>query len=229
MNPKNFNKWQEEFQSIEENKIFIEKIDGSSMFITSVHGLPHLRNKIMLPPDHGSAKFSFFLAKALNANIAIENRPSEIDSNFHLETDFKANLASAVDSLNHKPSLLIDIHTMHAARHLDCELGTINGSSIFERSDYVSSLLDEVRRFGFLVDANRCFNGNLHDGETITKFSSVKLKIPTIQIEISGAILIGDDLQTIHARMKLIEAIRLFAVKIHQSKYEVWAESEPKT
>lgn len=205
----------DEYESIA-SKPFISLPGSNHVLITSVHGHDHLRNGEVKKKDQGTLKFAFLLARITQSHFYAVNVDKQPDNNYHVDTLFKDEVRAYINT--HPVSLLLDIHASHTFRIPDIELGTMDGASVLDRTGLVPDFIRRANQYHFVCQTDEIFKG-LGEGphcETMVRFGSEKLQVPSIQCEINASLLIEDDsLGSIHRYCQLLN---LFAEFVSAAK-----------
>lgn len=185
------------------------------ILVTSVHGVEHLRDGRLKPPDRGTFEMGHLLSKVMGCAFLGEPIPSLADSNHHHNTPFKTDLKRILtETTDFK--LVLDIHSSHPGRAHDVEIGTRHGRSVFS-NPILPSLLHNLLSTHYvftLIDQHFCAEG-VDGGETITEFVSECVGISAMQIEISS-VYVSDDggICGFHTRSKITNAFAHFSRSI---------------
>ena len=182
--------------------VLVEVAQSSRVLITSVHGVDHLREGKTKLKDSGSLNFAYLLSQFAGTNFYGLNEPNILDNNYYHQTPQKEFLTDFVKINNIQ--LVLDIHTCHAVRPYDVEIGTMDGKTLLGYDCLEKELLEMINRHFFCI-SNQVFKGEGSNGsETMVNFFANKLGIPSLQIEINSAILKEDSLSMLHQRSKLL-------------------------
>lgn len=193
-----------EFESLEQQELLC--IPGKiPVLITSIHGHTHIRNNTLKRADDGTLKFAYLLAKLTGAHLFAVNTPGTVDSNCHTDTTFKRQLQEYKN--HHHLELLLDIHASHECRIADIEYGTMHGRSLLGDFTYLNEAVERARDYFFVCMVDEIFKGTGDDSgcETMVRFGSEKLLIPSLQCEINAALVIADEtLHSLHRHCQLL-------------------------
>lgn len=179
--------------------------------VTSVHGHDHVRAGSVKARDEGSLAFSSLLARTSGASWLAVGQAGELDSNFHSGTPFKKALALLCQE--RRPVLVLDVHTAHAGRPFDVDLGSLDGQSWQDLCGEEAALLGLLRQQGFYATNNAVFKayGAGPEAQTVTAFAHKNLGVPAVQLEISSALCEGQESRlSYHLRAKLLNVLAGF-------------------
>lgn len=214
LDPSNYNEVKEVKDSLynaNENAAVLKREGKNSIIIVSAHGFSHIREGQVKTADNGSFDLSLLLSIVSDSHWIAVAKDNQIDSNFHRNTEFKKELSQFVGNVS--PSLVIDIHTAHAWRPFDVDIGTLYSKSLMGHEHLTPQLIDLLDKFGFLATDNAVFtaSGATEDAQTITKFVSQELGCPCMQLEISSALTHElNTRQAMHQNAKLVNALAYF-------------------
>ena len=191
------------FDKLKSELFLLETNPISKVLITSIHGLDHLREGKVKAKDSGSLEFAYLLSQFSKTNFYGLNTPNILDNNYYADTPEKNFLNYFVQENGIK--FILDIHTCHAVRPYDVEIGSINQKTLFNFTHLEEQLKTILNRHFFCID-NQVFKGEgSNNSETMIKFFSTKLNVPCLQIEINSALINEDDsLFVLHQKTKLL-------------------------
>lgn len=214
INPESYYFYQNELELQQEGCSEIIEKSHNNILITAIHGLRHLREDKIKASDSGSLEFAYLLAKFSNSSFYGLNIPDILDNNYYADTPQKKLLTSFVRDNNIK--FVLDIHTCHAVRPFDVEIGSMDNTSLFEYIELQEILQNIVEKHFFCIN-NQVFKGlGSSDSETMIRFFSTKLGIPCLQIEINSALINEDDsLYILHQKTKLLHCFCEFIKKVN--------------
>lgn len=214
INPQSYYSYQNELFSTQASNAEIIEKSSNNILITSIHGLPHIREDKIKAADSGSLEFAYLLAKFSNSSFYGLNTPDILDNNYYSETPQKALLSKFIKENNIK--FILDIHTCHAVRPYDVEIGSMDNTSLFEHIELQEVLETIVGKHFFCIN-NQVFKGIGSDNsETMIRFFANKLGIACLQIEINSALINEDDsLYVLHQKTKLLHCFCEFIKKVN--------------
>lgn len=193
----------QDFETIPSGNV-ISHSGSIPILITSVHGFSHVRDWQVKNMDAGSLELSYLIARLSGSYWMAVWTPNIIDSNHHKNTDFKNELATFIKE--NGIQYVIDIHTSHAFRPFDVDIGSLDHSTLLGKTELLEHLTEGIEKFNFMVGDNSTFKWEWMTtyAETIVRFC-MNNNVPSAQLEVSSAYTAELDSRIAqHARMKLI-------------------------
>ena len=185
---------------------FEVKPGKTRVLIVAGHATAQTREGAMKVPDRGTGSLAVALHELTGAPVIFTTRRSPSDPNYYDDNAFKTELDRLIRE--QKPLLVLDIHGSHSYRPYDVDFGTMNGTSLRGRDDYLANLISIIRNEGLMNLSQDYFAAARQ--QTVTKFASAR-GVPAVQLEISSTCLDpGRDPMTAHRFAQILQALVRF-------------------
>lgn len=180
--------------------------DGESWFqhtqgkvpvlISAPHACMHMRDGVSKMQEEYTGAIALYLAERCDCHAIFTRYKTDEDPNWHSDSRYKQAIKSMVSDCDIR--FCIDLHGMRNIYHMGVAAGTINGSSCttdqvlphFINAGYKHASVkdlepDEQNAWRNIVIDHPKFTGGLVNN-TVTRFVSQQLGIPSVQIELSS-------------------------------------------
>ena len=176
------------------------------VLIVAGHATAQTREGAMKVPDRGTGSLAVALHELTGAPVIFTTKRSPSDPNYYDDNGFKTELERLIR--DQKPLIVLDLHGSHSYRPYDVDFGTMNGTSLLGRDDYLANLISIIQREGLMSLSQDYFPAAKQ--QTVTKFAAAR-GVPAVQLEISSTCLYAArDPMTAHRFAQILQALVRF-------------------
>jgi hypothetical protein len=154
----------------------------AKVLVVAGHATSHLRDGSYKSQDGGTGGLAVMLNRLAGCPTIINTYQSPVDPNYYDDSDFKRTLKDMIEL--HKPVLVIDIHGSSSGRPYDVDFGTVGGTSLLGRREYLERLAERLRREGMRNFSQDYFAASRKG--TVTRFVSA-MGVPCVQLELNSS------------------------------------------
>ena len=168
------------------------------VLISAPHACMHARDGVSKMQEEYTGAIALYLAELCNCHAIYTCYQTDEDPNWQSDSIYKEAIKSLVSDSDIQ--FCIDLHGMRNLHHMGVALGTINGTACdpqlvlphFLKAGFRHIVLDELtsnkeNTWRNLVVDHPKFTGGLVNN-TVTRFTSGQLGIPSVQIELSSQV-----------------------------------------
>jgi gamma-glutamylcyclotransferase (GGCT)/AIG2-like uncharacterized protein YtfP len=152
------------------------------ILVTAPHACAHLRMNKLKSQETFTGSLAVIIHSITGAHALYTHRASEIDPNFYDESQFKKEIARIVKQFGIR--FVLDIHGTSTAKIGDAFPGVgFDKEFLLGNESVLDRLVECSERFGIRLGSSKIFPASRQ--MTVTKFVARKLRITSMQIEIS--------------------------------------------
>jgi hypothetical protein len=156
---------------------------GNLPFVLSApHAVIHPRSGKEKDNEFYTGTLALQVASFTGASAIVYARTSDEDPNYDPPGPYKEQLALLVEET--QPICVLDLHGMAKGYAKDVCIGIVGGKTLREEDWILELLQDSLAAHAMTFDVDTPFNAG--HPNTITFFTSTKLHVPAIQLEIDG-------------------------------------------
>lgn len=152
------------------------------ILVSAPHGVVHPRCGKWKQAEPYTGSLAVLLHRLTDCHTIFASRTGREDPNYDANCQYKKALARIIRE--HRIKFVLDLHGAMDNYGFDVDIGTMRRVSLLDRPDIVEAVIRQFRRrdiTGVLVDG---YFAAL-SGETITRFVSLSVGVPALQIEIA--------------------------------------------